>query len=114
PEPKPCNKFEAQAFRTASTLFRVIDNNTQDVIVPYNGEAEELIRQLDDPTANTAALLRKAQRYTVSIYSGTERRLYENNALRTLGSGAAALDKPHYSNEYGVDIEGAEKEVLIF
>lgn len=112
--PKTSSKRESQAFKTAGTLFRVIDNNTQDVIVPYNDEAEALIMRLERPFENTALLLRKAQKYMVSIYSGTERKLYEKNALHKLESGAVVLDKAYYSDEYGVDIEGACEELLIF
>ena len=111
---KTCSKFESQAFKIAGSLFRVIDDNTQGVIVPYNNEAEELIARLENEPENTAFLLRKAQKYTVSVYSGTERSLYDNNAVRELPNGAVILDKQHYSNVFGVDVDGAEKELLIF
>lgn len=114
PDPKPCSKFESQAFKTAGKLFQVIDENTRDVIVPYNEEAEEIISRLENSNENISVLLRKAQKYTVSIYIGTERKLYENNALRDISCGAVILDSSHYNNEFGIDIEGAEKEILIF
>ena len=114
PDPKPCSKFESQAFKTAGKLFQVIDDNTRDVIVPYNEEAEEIISRLENSNENISVLLRKAQKYTVSIYIGTERKLYENNALRDISCGAVILDSSHYNNEFGIDIEGAEKEILIF
>ena len=114
PDPKPCSKFESQAFKTAGKLFQVIDENTRDVIVPYNEEAEEIIGRLENSNENISVLLRKAQKYTVSIYIGTERKLYENNALRDISCGAVILDSSHYNNEFGIDIEGAEKEILIF
>ena len=59
-------------------------------------------------------LLRKAQKYTVSIYNGTEHRLYENNALCEIANGVITLDKAHYNDEFGIDINGAENELLIF
>lgn len=114
PDPKPCSKFESQAFKTAGKLFQVIDENTRDVIVPYNEEAEEIISRLENSNENISVLLRKAQKYTVSIYIGTERKLYENNALRDISCGAVILDSSHYNNEFGIDIEGADKEILIF
>ena len=114
PDPKPCSKFESQAFKTAGKLFQVIDENTRDVIVPYNEEAEDIISRLENSNENISVLLRKAQKYTVSIYIGTERKLYENNALRDISCGAVILDNSHYNNEFGIDIEGAEKEILIF
>ena len=114
PDPKPCSKFESQAFKTAGKLFQVIDENTRDVIVPYNEEAEEIISRLENSNENISVLLRKAQKYNVSIYIGTERKLYESNALRDISCGAVILDNSHYNNEFGIDIEGAEKEILIF
>lgn len=112
--PKTSSKFESQAFKTAGKLFKVIDENTRDVIVPYNKEAEEIVSRLENDHENISLLLRKAQKYTVSIYIGTERKLYENNALRDISCGAVILDKAHYNDEVGIDIEGAEKELLIF
>ena len=114
PDPKTCSQFESQAFKTAGKLFKVIDENTRDVIVPYNNEAEEIVSRLENDHENISLLLRKAQKYTVSIYIGTERKLYENNALRDISCGAVILDRTHYNDEVGIDIEGAEKELLIF
>ena len=114
PDPKTCSSFESQAFKTAGSLFRVIDENTKDVIVPYNEEAENIIRKLEDPYEDISLLLRKAQKYTVSVYSGNERKLYEAHALRDLACGAVVLEKSNYSYEIGVNTEGAEKELLIF
>ena len=84
------------------------------MIVPYNKEAEEIISRLENKHENISLLLRKAQKYTVSIYIGTERKLYENNSLRDISCGAAILDRSHYNSEVGIDIEGAEKELLVF
>lgn len=112
--PRTSSQFCSQAFKTAGSLFEVIDANTSDVIVPYNAEAEEIINRLKDLHGNKSQLLRKAQRYTVSIYSGTERKLSENNALRILKCGAVVLEHGRYNDELGVDIDNAEKEVLIF
>jgi CRISPR-associated endonuclease/helicase Cas3 len=114
PDPKTCSQFESQAFKTAGKLFKVIDENTRDVIVPYNKEAEEIISRLENKHENISLLLRKAQKYTVSIYIGTERKLYENNSLCDISCGAAILDRSHYNSEVGIDIEGAEKELLVF
>ena len=112
--PPKYQRFESQAFRTAGKLFHVIDENTMDVIVPYNEEAEDIIRRLEKDKENIPLLLRKAQKYMVSIYVGTERKLHENNALRHISCGAVILESSHYNDETGIDIEGAEKELLIF
>ncbi|HRR76149.1 MAG TPA: CRISPR-associated helicase Cas3' [Ruminococcus sp.] len=101
----------SQAFRTAGELFEVIDSRTKNIIVPYNKQARDIIAKLESDISpqETVELLRKAQKYTVSIYSGTEKRLIEKGALDL-----NTLDKRFYSNEFGVTLEGAEQEVLIF
>lgn len=113
PDPK-CSRFESQAFKTAGTFFKVIDNNTQDVIVPYNDEAKAIICMIETSHGNITELLRKAQKYTVSIYSGTKNKLNENNAVRVLENGAVILEKSFYNDEFGVDTDNSEKEILIY
>ena len=105
-----------QAFKTAGTFFQVIDNNTRDVIVPYNDEACEIIEELDNylTPGQCNELLRKAQKFSVSIYETQNRKLSENNALRQLRSGAIALEKHFYDQDCGVIIEGTEMELLLF
>ncbi len=101
---KTTGKNCSQAFATAGKLFSVIDNNAVDVIVSYNENAEELITELEQG-GNCRPLLRKAQRYTVSVYSNVIRKLDEHHALRTLECGAVVLDKEFYKEETGVTIE---------
>lgn len=104
-------KILSQAFRTAGEHFEVIDSNTKSIIVPYNKRAREIIAKLENGASphETTELLRKAQKYTVNIYAGTERALNEKGALYL-----NILEKEYYSSEFGVDREGAEQEVLIF
>ncbi len=110
------NKYCGQAFKTAGALFEVIDSRTVDVIVPYNEEARAIIDRLnsDIKPDETIELLRKSQKYTVGIYSGTNIKLSENNALRILKCGAAALNKEFHSMELGVVTDGTMQEILIF
>ena len=103
----------AQAFKTAGRLFEVIKNNTASVIVPYNDEAERLIEALDSDTCDMS-IFRRAQKYMVGIYAGTNRKLTENRALRVLRSGALALRKEYYDKNMGLITEGALQETLIF
>ncbi|MBQ3346208.1 MAG: CRISPR-associated helicase Cas3' [Synergistaceae bacterium] len=105
-----------QAFKTAGTFFQVIDNNTKDIIVPYNDEAREIIEELDNNLTPVQCheLLRKAQKFSVSIYELQNRKLSENNALRQLRSGAIALERRFYDQDCGVIMEGIEMELLLF
>lgn len=112
--PGTSSQFESQAFKTAGRLFQVIDDNTQDVIVPYNDEAMRYISELEKSDADIVNLIRKAQKYTVGLYSGTEQKLLKSGALRVLSNGAVILEKSHYNDEVGVNADGSEKELLIF
>lgn len=106
----------SQAFKTAGRLFEVIDSNTEDVIVPYNKEAKDIIVKLNGLIVpeESVKLLRKAQKYTVSIYAGAKRKLYDTGAVYTNNNGVTVLDERFYSTETGVTTEGAEREVMIY
>ncbi|MBR0484533.1 MAG: CRISPR-associated helicase/endonuclease Cas3, partial [Oscillospiraceae bacterium] len=109
-------KFTCQAFKTAGSLFEVIDTHTQNVIVPYNNDAKKIIEELDKEISpeQCRELLRKSQRYIVGIYKDKSKKLYENHALRPLLCGAEALESGFYDAECGIIIENAEQELLIF
>ena len=109
---KKVDKFTSQAFRTAGTLFEVIDKNTESVIVPYDDAAEELIGGLnsDKSPAEMRELLRRAQKYSVSVYSGSS----PGQAVYTTLSGAKVLRKQYYSGEFGLDLNGSEHELLCY
>ena len=107
-------QFSAQAFKTAGILFEVIDSRTQDILVPFNDDAKQLIDELDGDLSPEQCRehLRRAQKYTVSIYN--LRKLDEIGAVRKLLSGVIALEPRFYDADCGIVTEGAEQEVLIF
>lgn len=116
----PHLQFCGQAFRTAGRLFQVIDSDTTNVIVPYNEEAEELILRLgsEDNPAEAVKLLRKAQKYAVSLYAGAKQKLDGEAAITSLACGRSGrctvqiLDKRFYHPDFGVTTEGSVHEVL--
>jgi CRISPR-associated helicase Cas3/CRISPR-associated endonuclease Cas3-HD len=65
-------KFEFN-FKTIGDNFRLIDRDTQSVIIPYDAKAIELLQ-------NPEHHLRRLQRYTVSVYTDNFR---ENAGLRS-------------------------------
>ena len=107
-------QFSVQAFKTAGTLFEVIDSRTTDILVPYNEEAKALIAALNTelPPGRCRELLRKAQQYTVSVYD--VRKLQSLHAVYALASGVIALEPQYYDVDCGIVTDGAEQEVLIF
>lgn len=99
--------FLRQAFKTAGRLFKVFDDDTQDVIVPF-GEGKELIQQLmslDDrwQLGQMADLLKLAKPYTVSVYAHQVERLLRQGALMQLcGDAVLALMDGYYNDETGL------------
>lgn len=107
----------SQAFKTAGNLFEVIDSKTKNIIVPYNKKASDIIAKLESDITpfEVAELLRKAQKYTVGIYAGTEKKLFENGILQLSKNGVLYLsNKNNYSKEFGVIFEKAEQELLMY
>lgn len=106
----------SQSFKTAGDLFKVIDENTRSIIVPYNKTAVEIIDKLNGDISHDekVKLLRKAQKYTVSVYAGTEQALIDSGSLHKSSNDFIYLDKRFYSSEYGITTIGSEKEILIY
>jgi CRISPR-associated endonuclease/helicase Cas3 len=113
---RPNIQFSCQAFATAGKLFKVIDEDTQDILVPYNDEAKELILKLNsDLSPNEAAkLMRMAQKYTVSVYPNMIKALSENNALDTRKCGCLTVRENFYDAFYGLKSESNGLEILVY
>lgn len=108
--------YSRQAFATAGRLFEVIDSQTEDIIVPYNAEAEELIQNLNNAKTpgEIAALLRKAQKYTVQIFPHLKTSLNEKGARYELNCGdVAALKKEFYDPAFGIRTDADQPELFI-
>jgi CRISPR-associated endonuclease/helicase Cas3 len=69
-------------FKTAAERFKLIDNDTVSVIVPYNEEARQLIEELKY-TLYPATTLRKLQMYTVNIYEYEFEKLQSKGVIET-------------------------------
>ncbi len=116
----PHLKFCGQAFKKAGRLFEVIDSRTSAVIVPYDAEAKELITALgseQDPK-RIVELLRRAQKYCVNVYAGTECKLEQEAAIYEINCGkkenctVKILQDNFYDENFGLTIEGGLHEVL--
>lgn len=108
--------YTGQAFRSAGEKFRVIDDCSISVVVPYNEEAVRMIADLrsDIRLDEQTKVLRKIQKYTVGIYEHTERKLKEKRALDMLNCGVYVLDERYYDDEAGILIEGKPMDLLMF
>src|SRR5699024_5978986 len=100
------------SYQTAAKNFKVIDSPTTSIIVPY-GEGEEIIADLngDLKIDDLSQLFRKAQRYSVSVYSYQLDLLNESGSLTTLFDNQVyALKDGAYDTEYGINIDGDSRQ----
>ena len=106
-----------QAFRTAGENFRVFDDDTTDVLVPYMTGAE-LIADFGTPWAKynfaqRAELLKKAKPFSISLFRYQLDKLQENHGVYPLCEGAAlALCPEYYSPMLGFVPEGNVNTLL--
>lgn len=104
-----------QAFRLAGSLFQVFDENTTDVIVPYE-KGKTLISDLCSEKAQRnqkylQSLLDAAKPYSVSLRQYQLTKLQEEHTLISLQGGALGLNG-HYSEETGFVIDDPNLEFL--
>jgi CRISPR-associated endonuclease/helicase Cas3 len=97
-------------FREVSNSFNMIDNRTVSVLVPYNEEAEALIRQLELQKCLTRSLNRKLQQYQVALYRQEKIRAFNNGAIYELypDSGIFACERRFYDHNTGFHIDSDE------
>lgn len=108
------SSYENQAFASAGTLFKAIEDDTIAVVVPYSKQAEILIEQLKTHTPKSVTLLRKLQPYTVNVYENALRRLKEIGAVYETADGIVVLKSEYYNAEYGITTQLVEPDLLLF
>ena len=89
-------------FRTAAETFKMIQESTS-IVVQY-GESEKWIQQLRfiGPTRD---LMRRLQRFTVSVYPGLARKLLERGHIEEIQPGIFVQTYPGlYRKETGLDL----------
>jgi CRISPR-associated endonuclease/helicase Cas3 len=104
-----------QSFKRAGEEFRVFDEKTSSVIVPY-GEGEQIIAELnatdpDNEIKKFYSLLIKAQRYSVELYENELEELENFNAVhRVKDTGLIYLNKEYYHDKLGLSFEQVKKQ----
>jgi CRISPR-associated endonuclease/helicase Cas3 len=100
------NSSLPQSFMAAAKAFKVIDSPTHGVIVPYGTEGKTLIAELcrSNDLAKQRNLLKKAQRFTVPLFSSALEILSKEHALfeARAQTGILCLDERYYSGDLGV------------
>lgn len=111
--------YTAHSFHTADESFSVIDQNTKSVVVMF-GEAEKLTEEYRNQpvkiiTKEKIKILKKLQKYSVSLYEWQLKRLAEQNALYFLDedTGIMLLSSLYYSLETGVVLEADGDKFIV-
>lgn len=101
------NYFFHQPFKTVGKNFKVFDENTIDVLVPY-GEGIRLIKKLKALTASdfqieeTRELIQQAKLYSISIFEWQKKKLEEAELLTSLWDGRLfILNEKAYDDSLG-------------
>ncbi|MGN0601843.1 MAG: CRISPR-associated helicase Cas3' [Oscillospiraceae bacterium] len=97
-----------QAFKTAGEEFKVFDDITTDVIVPYNEEAKGIISDLFSEKAEFDIVylkekLQKAKPYTVSVFE--YQKMQEGIIYSDSGNHFYAMHEGYYKPDVGFDID---------
>ncbi len=102
--------FLRQPFKTVAKEFKVFDNETVDIIVPYK-EGKQMIDKIREmpkqwiDIADLKAVMKEAKQYTISVYQWQINKLSEYGLLEEFFDGKVlALEEKMYSYDYGMDI----------
>ncbi|MGX6980001.1 CRISPR-associated helicase Cas3' [Vagococcus elongatus] len=108
--------FLTSSMKTIGKYFRVIDNQTTSVVVPYDKEGDDIIALLnsDPEVSELTKLLKRAQQYSVNLFDQEIRVLSQNGLLLPLykGDGYYLSDRA-YDKVYGVNLEGDSQMGMI-
>lgn len=105
-------------FKTAAANFKLIDDNTVAVLIPYNSEARKLLETLKY-TPYPSSTLRKLQPFTVNVYEREFLALQSQGAIQTIHESYHTLDdrwmQTHYHLQTGLLLpESIDGEAVFF
>ncbi|MDR2743648.1 MAG: CRISPR-associated endonuclease Cas3'' [Desulfovibrio sp.] len=104
-------------FREIERDFHLIEALTRGLIIPYDKTAEELVRIFDSPESGSSGrgILRRLQRYSVSLYARDFAALEKAGAIRWAGPGgqlAALCNRSLYDPQVGLDLYKTDLSIL--
>jgi CRISPR-associated endonuclease/helicase Cas3 len=105
---QPLPLFLANSYKTAAEHFRVIDNLTTTVVVPYGEDGKDIIAELNGERGieDLTRLLRRAQQFTINLYRYEIDQLDKSDGLASCLDGKVLVLKDGaYSEEFGLDLE---------
>jgi len=101
-----------QSFRSAGSVFKVIDAPTDGITVPYSKEGRRIIAELcaASDLKQIRRLLKDAQRYSVNLHPYEMEKLMSKSAIHETqkGSGIFYLDERYYHENMGVVFDPKE------
>ncbi|MGI5935494.1 MAG: CRISPR-associated helicase Cas3' [Oscillospiraceae bacterium] len=106
-----------QAFKTAGSEFRVFDDDTIDVLVPY-GQGKVILSDLQSNEARydlnyRRKLLAELKPFSISLYEYELKRLQDMGGIYGLFDGSVLVLRPeYYSYTTGLDVSGGRNEFL--
>lgn len=102
--------FLRQPFKTVAKEFKVFDNDTVDIIVPYR-EGKQLIDKIREmqkqwvDIEDLQMIMKKSKQYTISVYQWEINKLSKNGLLEEFfDKKILALEEKMYSYDYGMDV----------
>jgi len=111
----PCfDKGEGFDFKTAAEKFKLIEDNTVAVIIPYNDMASKSVEELRI-SPNPVLILRKLQTYTVNIYENEFQALNKMGVIEMVADRYAVLkDMSCYDARTGIVLPARNGGEAIF
>lgn len=107
----------AARHRTVADNFQVIDQLTDDVLVPYGDKGKELIALLngDVDWEDARKWLKESQQYTISIYNHERQILEQSGGIVSLLDGRLLVLQPTaYDEQYGLNLsQDSEMQGLV-
>ncbi len=95
-----------QAFHTAAEHFKLIDAPTQSLVVPYGKEGKEICALLfgEIHPKQKGDLLRRAQAFSVNIYTHELKKLQEQDAVHYSDLEILCLKETFYHPQFGLSM----------
>ncbi|MCX7715489.1 MAG: CRISPR-associated helicase Cas3' [Clostridia bacterium] len=97
-------KISSYPFKTIASEFKMIDEDTQSIIIPYDEKTKESIKRLKY-SSNYRGVLRSLQNAVVNVYENEFKSMLDENMLDVVDEGIYVLkDMNLYSNKTGLKV----------
>ena len=103
PNSKPNNWFKYE-FQSVAEKFRLIDDNTKTIVIPFDDEAVKLIEKLRF-SEHISGILRSLQVYSVNIFENEYKALFASGKLDFVKDIAVLNSMSDYSMDTGLVIK---------